>query len=948
MATDAFKTPGRPRFRVTKERAADRAHPWTASRCQRLLRPLLSRISLLRRELASRALPVPATLASAAEAGAAPVGKRSAVEDRAFLLPRKKLRHTYSRRWADRPSSRSIYDEGDSDDVSRGVGRSEGARFKAARDLQRDDATGEVVAFTPLVRRARGHQVSSPLQASGSSVTHAHNQQVDQQQMPATTIPTTAARRRRGAATGHADLEQRLALLRDQVGSPAVFANYDAIYHNLEALLDVASPEQPTRKGASSLLDMCLAKMPQYIGGVQAWEIFEAEKRGTKSTTTGSDVSLRMYSELESLSASGTGWAPLRAVARADALAVIRGAMAEELFADDFSILLMDLCARYAEARELNGLFEVFVSRQYPEPLNAQSVFAEAGVLQPLSYLRDFATQTDHKHLLLQYYSSLLVQGLLPHKWLATSEFEHIWALAYRMVSRGGPALDAVDFLATSITLLSRYQRSNRKHGPQDAKNDISSACQQTFIRALSILSAMRRSGEGAVQAGSNSQVGLQRAARISRSIDFTLHACITEVGSWRGRRGKPRDLLSLAVFLSSPQPQGGRVDMAVTRAFEVAYGCGQQDNRGGVVSSSSRKQQHIDDTIISLISSVAQICPRGTGEASRDCLQGILAQLGRLGLPDGVLHDITRAGAFALARQTNDLRDLLYAEQLVSTSLTSDGDGGSNSSPHASQSQRRTYFDGFRWDETISEWVTVSPTVQRRKILRRRSAAFVPTRTAGGSIRPRSDVARSGTSFRPLPASSTSIVTDTPGGHQSWAAGSTAETSDQILPRTQGPASPGLDKRGQTMGRRRDYDSSSSSSNRLLGLRGHAPIVHGRNGMDAIAAARRQRAVARLCDELADDNDGGQDSDDDDDDNKENHSPAVPAVVVRGSRLARTTTTTTTPPRKRHSAGAVLSTAASITRAQPPADRRQRRRVVLRLSVSGEAASHSDDELAM
>ncbi|KAH6661131.1 hypothetical protein BKA67DRAFT_654269 [Truncatella angustata] len=540
--------------------------------------------------------------------------------------------------------------------------------FKAAKDLQRDICTREIVAFTPLLRRVRGAQTSSPVQP-----------------------PEAAQSGGQSVGRSNSTFDRRLSSLRTQV-SPARYADYEAIFRNTETLLRATS-HKTSKKGASSLMDMCLRKVPDYVAGIKAWEIQEADENGTRTNTTGADVGPRIYSELESFGAFDSGWAKLRTVVEADTVVILAGALAEGLFPDEFSLLLLELCAEYGLC-QTNILYEILLTRQYPEPTSSDSRFSEDSSLQPLSFLRDISGRKNKLSTLFQQLSNLLVQGLLPSTWLATREFEGFWASAYRVISKGRAALDAIDFLATSIVLLSKRQHL---HSRQHA-DDLSLSCGRALNQALSLLSAMRRLGNG--EAASGSDLKYERVGRICRSLDFTLHACISEIGSWKGRRGKPTYHLGLSAFLSTPELQNDRIDTLVIKAIGSMY--------DGLPNTTHHTVQTYN-SVITLISGIAKICGRGTSQAARYHLAAMCKQLGRLALQPEALDDIKKAGAFFLAQESNNLRDLLYAEKLASS--TSDNEV-TEGRPRASG--KPTLFDGFKWDETISEWVTISPRAQK------------------------------------------------------------------------------------------------------------------------------------------------------------------------------------------------------------------------------------------
>ncbi|KAK8015539.1 hypothetical protein PG991_008427 [Apiospora marii] len=745
------KTPQPSRYRISKATAKpDRPQPWTASRCHRLLRPLLSRLALLRKELTS--LPEPAV----ATAGAADLptttkerrksGKRQS-SDCQWMLPRKKMRHTYAQQQksAERQNL-SVSGSTSSGSFSETAQQPLTIKLRAAKDLQaaRDDlpAPGEAVAFTPLVRRARGQEVPSPANMpqprryQGSS--------------------SSQSRKKKAGTSRRGELEERLAGLRSSVPASR-HSDYESIFRSLEALLKGTAREEEKTKGASSLMDMCLKKMPWYIAGVQAWELDEAEQNGTKSAFNSSDTSLRLYNELETLGASQQGWSHLRTVARADGVAAVREAMLEGLLNDDFCMLVIDLCTEYEATAEAEALMEVFIQRQYPGPSGPDAVFSDNETLRPLSFLWEFSIAFTQHSFLLRQYTILLENGSLPVDWLVTGGFERVWGLAHRVLSRGSKALAAIDFLVTAIISLCRHHRVSQKCEAQVSSSgkELEAQILPTISRSLAILSAMNAVGEMETRANElSSPVGSQQQsiAFISQNITYTFFGCLMEVeGRKRRSSNMAKDLLYLAAFLaSSSSLRTERVHSRLTNAFELSLGTSAP--AGGKADKSTDDSVQHYSGMISLISQIAQICGRGSSEAPYQHLERLCRDLQLLGLEKHMMDSITRAGALFLAQQTSNLRDLVYAESLVSAhhqqveEMPSANDGEYRHRQRAATTTTDLLL-GYRWEDTIGEWVVVSPMAQRRKqqAQHRRSGRFQQPDSTTGKV--------TGRDISPLPA---------------------------------------------------------------------------------------------------------------------------------------------------------------------------------------------------
>ncbi|KAI2626651.1 hypothetical protein GGR54DRAFT_479150 [Hypoxylon sp. NC1633] len=683
MSADEFKTPYKPRGpRPRPNRSGETPQPWTTARCQRLLRPLLSKLASLRKDTAT-CLQNPSSDELKQETGAGAEQQSANCE---WLGPRKRVRLTYSQK------RNSRY---------RDCQSTSGKELKGptAADYRHDgrwDIPGEIVAATPLLRRARGHVVPSPAAPTNS---------VSDLGRPIARCRQDS-RLKRGPARNK-DLDQRLAKLRTQSASSRN-GDLEAIYRSMEALLKATRVSTDKIRGPRSFLDMCLRKMPEYIEELDAWEKMYAEQDGTISTP-GIDTSTQIYDYLESIGPDpDLGWRHLRAVARADGLKAIKQGISEGLFGDDFSELLIDLCVQAGTLAEAEELVTVLVNRQYPQPTTPDSCFAQLASLRPLSTLWSFANKYGCASFVLRQYSLLLSNGNLPQDWLATREFERVWALSAQCLSAVEAAEDAVAFMNHSILLLCRRKRTlTGGHDAACLEKDLATANRQTLISALTMLAAMSSLGEKEIDSEDVSETEITKIRRIGKRLRYIIGSCIATLGSTKPAQGRfGNDLLHMALYLSSSTArEDDDVKARLRHGIEQAW---RQNMDTG--STRNRPTRHRLDEIASFVSSVARSCGRGMSLASHSCLDTLFAQLEHLELDREILESMKAVAAFSLAQQTNNVRDIIYAEKLASSQSSSSSSSTGDDAPS------RSLFAGYRWEETIGEWVTVSPVVERRR----------------------------------------------------------------------------------------------------------------------------------------------------------------------------------------------------------------------------------------
>ncbi|KAI1327846.1 hypothetical protein F5Y16DRAFT_181032 [Xylariaceae sp. FL0255] len=721
MSLFTYQTPSKPR--QSAPRIEESSQPWTTARCHRLLRPLVSRIASLRKESS--------TAAQTTAASNSNIGNKNDIQrhevsdgDSDWLVPRKKRpRLTYSqRRGADQLQSHSGRQEQLSSDMNGRYTNSESATqtrpqivkktYKSLRPetQRRVTAPGEFMAPTPLLQRARRPLSLSQAPPNHDAETESHQAPVGYKQQ--TKVRLGAQR----------ILDGRLAMLRES--RPHTYTDLEAIFRSLEALLKATAPQNSSRtRGPRSLLDLCLRKVPHYISELEAWERSEAEKSGRVSTLDEINTSAHIYEYLESIGAN-VGWRHLRVVVRADGINAIREGISEELFDDVFSQLLIDLCIHLGATSEAEDLISILVDRPYPQPTSLGSNFAESSNFLPLTYLNLFALKHSHtSSFLFRLYTKLLSQGDLPQDWLATPELEHIWSLAARDLATTTLSEDVVNFMITSISLLcSRTRIFAGSPELVQLEQDMAITSLRRLTSALSLLVSISLLGETQLLSPGKLQANSRDITLNGNKLKHIIRASASELAQYkRGRSYHRLDYLYLALFFASTHIGDEEIEANVK-------GCIRRLSLGlsNCISAKEARAQDHYDTAARFIASISRGYGRGTLGASHnyECLNALFTRLRSLHQDQetavSFLDGLKAAAAFFLAQQTGNVRDLIYAEGLNPNGRFDSGTTAVSS--HETASSSGVLFTGYRWEETIGEWVTVSPgkravPTKRRKL---------------------------------------------------------------------------------------------------------------------------------------------------------------------------------------------------------------------------------------
>ncbi|KAL7929469.1 hypothetical protein V8C35DRAFT_325054 [Trichoderma chlorosporum] len=295
---------------------SDSSQPWTAARCQRLLRQLQSRLACLRR-LISEDRPSPS------------IGSKRA-SDHGQDSTAKRVRSTYGQK-AKKVASTT-------DNPATTPQRS--VRTLGAMKLGNLSPTSELVDFrTPVWRKIR-----------------------DCVDTPAKNIDLES-----GLLNSLSpEIVDELNNIRRHVPSE-LYRIYEAIFHWLNRLLFSTTLQGKHARG-KSLLAMCLRKVPACIADIDAWDRQQLKENGVESTWNMSDAATDLFDQLEALGSTNSGWRPLRLVVRSQAVYLLSNAILDGLFRPEFCNILVRLCIHLNGNEEAAQLVASIHGRQISKP----------------------------------------------------------------------------------------------------------------------------------------------------------------------------------------------------------------------------------------------------------------------------------------------------------------------------------------------------------------------------------------------------------------------------------------------------------------------------------------------------------------------------------------------------------------------------------------------------
>ncbi|KAL8765698.1 MAG: hypothetical protein Q9209_007305 [Squamulea sp. 1 TL-2023] len=417
----------------TESTAYDAQAPWTTARCLRLLRPLSSKITLLRKErqsnpvteelLQGRSSPIGLNLRQQGQAPDQEIRRRAVIAGDAAdekwspnTRPRKKLKRTYSsKRLASIQSIALPYS-----------GKAEGY-VKTSTEITIPDNL-----FHPDTQPCTHVQASDSPQV----IEHASTDDTFEQKPGSRNGGKPSCLPWPGAPRSHY-----------HVKLPFQRKLTDGICNGLEALLKTTWTQEITQpRGSLSLLTTCLRRVPEYIAQEELWNKMEDPENDV-------DVSSFIYSDLESFSTSNAGgWIPLRQVVRAHGVNMVGSAISEGLIEVDIARDILRRCLILRAFDEAQHILQCLIHTV--EPLQ-KSLKIPLGTRSILQSLDAFVLATGRHSFRYRKLTWLLGTGRLPLGWIGRPDMTEIWNKVVQSITQNdnnaGPAIDLFR-LATCMT----------------------------------------------------------------------------------------------------------------------------------------------------------------------------------------------------------------------------------------------------------------------------------------------------------------------------------------------------------------------------------------------------------------------------------------------------------------------------------------------------------------
>ncbi|KAL8726971.1 MAG: hypothetical protein Q9181_005865 [Wetmoreana brouardii] len=695
--------------------------PWTAARCQRILRQLSSKIALLRKERQlcsdkgvvqqSHGVALKSVSVRSSDRVCCQSGRRRRTPEAIKIAdeewapnprPRKKLKRTYS--------SKSL-----------GSQRPDDTSQSDAAELSSRNPT-EITVPNGFFNSEGQHDAEADAAVSAPNI-DAQDRDILRRSEPQT--------QRNGALSPV--LVQDRPRDRYKVKLPFEARLVEGICKWVEALLKSTGRSTPSR-GARTLFTTCLHKIPDYIGQ-------EEQRYKAEDPESDIDVSCMIYGDLESLGCSSMGgWEPLRRVVRAHGISMVGSAIREALIGVTDATSIVFVCHRLGAQNEAQHLLHCLLESIEPWQRPSKDTWKLRVVLRTMDrYVHTTGVQTlRYKEL-----AWLLGSGRLPSEWIARHDMVETWNRAIQSITQGdehaGPAAELLQ-RATAMTWglsvhdpatfvhgirlrRSRLKRDANKyivslgyetHWPKSSHNDVGidgeahgdEKASSTISSLMTVLCA----------------IGLLRSAR-TISDSGTLHP--SDLTALQDIAIKAQQMLELVSAGMFPITEDGMTVVLLAAGLVQATLCrNRQEFEAAVpalfdrLSSFNGNGSAVEEGG-SFLCAVAECCAKAASDSVFDHAQKIVqhirhiaASLGHGSCSYEVCNRIGLATALEFAdtsKHPKHLRWALDVEQAVTGAHLESARRTPAKTPLRGQAQCR---NGYRWEAGICEWVARTPAM--------------------------------------------------------------------------------------------------------------------------------------------------------------------------------------------------------------------------------------------
>ena len=699
--------------------------PWTSARCNRLLRPLSSKIAALRK-------------ASQIKLG----------QDRT----------TQETSCCNGPSAT---------DISGGIARSHGGIL-----LHPADATGNLSTYrsdewasSPRPQKKVKRTYSSKNRSGGIGDANQNGSQVETFLPPRVTeigLPPEFALASSQTNIIHSGSMKRNSqplskiernAIPDLVRHTASVQSrlIEGVCKGLVALLQATSKSETSSSiGCCSLFSTCLRKIPSYIKEEEMLAKID-------DPANSDDIASAVYNDLEEFgSMAGAGWSPLKDVVRAHGIVMISEAIEEGALGLNDAWQLSSLCLTAAAFNEAQTILESTVKSQmavagHLSKRNGLSVYEAQMVSESIV---KFALQTGRYGFLYRQTATMLESGVLPLDWISNQCMVSCWNGVIRSITQEDEHVrSATVLLQTSLSqwykractiplsevhdLRLRICKSSHRPGLRPVASMRASKATDTELNFSDIGKSKYDNADSGLCSTVSSILTVFSAISLLKNLDLSSNLddalgissmTIHDLGV------KVRQALELVTY-NADSRHASNLILERLRLSLMAAGMVRMTHNGSIEQRCPSNFEHFTSlaelpnsvqtfsSAGSFLCAVARCCATARSEDAFGFIQAMVDNFtvfSKSGSSDKatrrLLGQIALAAAFEFAESTSQPSHLNWAlkvELTVSGTVNAPSQPSFEKTPARGIKQSR---NGYRWEEGICEWIAKTPALVVRE----------------------------------------------------------------------------------------------------------------------------------------------------------------------------------------------------------------------------------------
>lgn len=484
-------------------------------------------------------------------------------------------------------------------------------------------------------------------------------------------------------------------------------------------------PGESLPRGASSLLSMCLRRVPDYIRAEEEWRKSIDEDDDT-------DVCAEVYEELEDLgSVRGQGWSGLREVVTAHGVSLVNEIIKDKLVATETRAELARIPAKYGLHKASENLLLAYTQcLPLKRPLGTESRLFN-GCLSSLTTIQPASAENE---VFVRLLDALFSSSRLKMSWLATRDMVTLSSGMIRaLASHTGNLNHILQFLEGRISQISEAElapRCVKRQGPEgnlDAWMKLEKSLSNTTISIITVLTTIVLT-ERSTHDSNESWERCTAAETLLTRLSVIL---LTRLGTYEHdfstiSSDKPRavcfNLLASSLILSVKHDNRGREQMSLSNK-DILQGMAVLHGKGHPY-----RTQTIVERAASFLVDLSRCCAQSLHSDSQSYLENLVRSI----LEDSE-HGSDQEKTFMKqwAMESSLLIAKVSATQRSRAFLN---DVEKTMTQHKPLDVESTNFalrrvdapsaePALRWEEGLCEWIIASP-LRTRKVKKTTSAA--------------------------------------------------------------------------------------------------------------------------------------------------------------------------------------------------------------------------------